>query len=279
MSLSLRSRAAVGALKASYIVCNLAAYLPESVGDIVKLSPLLIAHVGLTYGPALCLQCAWALGNMAAATPAAAAVLLAQGAIPTLLDILTAAARSPADAALAAAGATCAWALSNIVRGTGTPKAANVLLSCCDPRLDAAAQRVLLSRQADADLLLEAAWLLAHTLRSAAPGTLGLACREPIAHSMMAALAAAAAAIGPDAAACLAASQARWRSAPPVCATSDAAADDEAQHAMECAQPLAQSEATESNGADHGCAVTTTATAAGVADQVCSAVAAAAMLC
>eukprot|EP00892_Ulva_mutabilis_P000283 jgi/Ulvmu1/10255/UM060_0056.1 len=213
---SLRSRAAVGAVKASYIACNLAAHLPEAADEIIKLGPLLIAHVGLTYGPALCLQCAWAVGNLAAAAPAAATVLLCQGAVPTLLSVLDDAARTLLDTELASAGATCAWALSSIVHGTGTPKAANVLLSCTAPRFEAAVQRVLRPQRAEPILLLETAWLLAHALRAAAPGSVKLACREAIAHSALRSLAAAAAADTPDAAAAVAASRAEWHSAPPV---------------------------------------------------------------
>lgn len=184
--------------------------------EIVKLSPLLIALVGLTYGPPLCLQCAWALGNMAAASQATAAVLLAQGAVPALLDIVNDASRTPADAPLAYAGATCAWALANIVRGIGGPKAANVLLSCPEPRLEATVPRVLLARHTDANLLAETAWLLAYTLRWASPGSQKLACRAPISHSALAALEAAAAALDPALAAALAESREHWCSEPPV---------------------------------------------------------------
>lgn len=216
LSLALRSRAAVGALKASHIICNIAANLPDAVAEVIKVSPLLVAHLGLAYGPALCLQCAWALGNMAAASQAAAATLLAQGAIPALLHVVSDAARASDDTATASAGATCAWALSNIVRGIGGPRAANVLLSSSDPRPEAALSRALASLHAAPDLVAEAAWLLVHTLRWAAPGSQQLACREAISHSVCAALEAAVASTSEAAATCLSASRECWAAEPPV---------------------------------------------------------------
>lgn len=215
LSLSLRPRAAVGALKASYIICNIATNLPDAVAEVIKLSPLLIALLGLAYGPALCLQCAWALSNMAAASQAAAATLLAQGAVPALLHVVSDAARASDDVAVASAGATCAWALSNIVRGVGGPKAANVLLSATDPTPEAALSRALVSPHAAPDLVADAAWLLVHTLRWAAPGSQQLVCREAISHSVCAALEAAAASSSEAAAECLLASRALWADAPP----------------------------------------------------------------
>lgn len=216
LSLAMTPRAAVGALKASYIVCNVAANLPEAVPQITKLSPLLIALLGLAYGPALCLQCAWALGNMAAASQTAASTLQAQGAIPALLDIIGDASRASEDVSVAAAGATCAWALSNIMCGVPGPKAANVLLSTSDPRLEAVVKRLLMSASAATDLVVETAWLLVHTLRSATPGSQQLACRDTIAHSVFAAAEAATAAASEEAAERLASSRTAWAAAPPV---------------------------------------------------------------
>lgn len=87
LSLSLTPQSALGALKASYIACNLAADSVEAAGALLKLSPVLIAHVGLSYGSALCTQCAWTLSNLAILSPVAASTLVAQGAIPTLLEV------------------------------------------------------------------------------------------------------------------------------------------------------------------------------------------------
>lgn len=212
----MKAKAAVGALKASYIICNIAANLPEATPHIIKLSPLLIALLGITYGPALCQQCAWALGNLAAASPTAATTLLRQGAIPSLLNVIDDAARTPTDEWLTAAGSTCAWTISNIVCTAGSPRPANVLLSLQDPSMHLIAKRVFTSAAAASDLVLEVAWLLVHTLRWAAPGSHALACREPLSHSVLAAAEAAAAATGPEAAACLMESRARWCDEPPL---------------------------------------------------------------
>lgn len=89
LTLSLTPHSAVGALKASYIACNLAADSEEAAAALLKLSPILIAHVGLSYGSALCTQCAWTLSNLATLSQAAASTLVAQGAIPTLLEVST----------------------------------------------------------------------------------------------------------------------------------------------------------------------------------------------
>lgn len=210
LSLCLTPQSALGALKASYIACNLAADSEVAAEELMRLTPILIAHVGLSYGSALCTQCAWTLSNLATISTVAACTLVAQGAIPTLLEVLEDAGRTPEEPSRAYAGATCAWALSNIVRSTGDSKAANTLLSVTEPPVDTLFSRVLTHGFVDADLCAESAWLLVHTLENVATSATALACRGGIVQALCWCLEAAVADSGEDAQAQLSTMRERW---------------------------------------------------------------------
>lgn len=99
----------------------------EAPTGALRLAPLLIAHLGGGFGADLPLQCAWALGNLAASSPAAASRMVAQGAVPALQQLLGQAAKSALDTAWADAGSVAAWALCAFVEANGTHCAAHLV--------------------------------------------------------------------------------------------------------------------------------------------------------
>ena len=194
---SLTAAAAAAALKAAWICCSLAADSVDAAQRLAPLAPLLIAHLGGAYGPELVLQCAWALGNIAATGgPAIVATLLAQGLVPSLLAAMHDGARAAAsESASADAASTCAWALCAAVesgarsggddssacergigathtsegsaRGASRMGVANALFSARPPC--SAAICAAFEQHASAELATEAAWLAVHAVATGTP--------------------------------------------------------------------------------------------------------------
>jgi hypothetical protein len=207
---TLTPHTSAGALKSSWLVANLAADAPDATPELLALAPLLIVHLGTSYGPAISMQCAWALGNLAASSPSASATLQAQGAIPSLLSLIDTSTRSPNDSTLATAGVAAASALSNIIRTTEGPRAANALLSLKSPSLVSVLTRALgdsVSASAP-ELLVESAWLLANAA-SASTAAQQL-CGGKISVALASALELAAAALGEGIAAQLRDGRSKW---------------------------------------------------------------------
>lgn len=110
--------------EAAWALTNLAVGQAEVVEAVVPAAPVLIAYLGGGSGPAVAEQCAWALGNIAAEDSQYRQVLVANGAVRPLSLLLVQAAKSltvgNGDDSAVAAGTTAAWALANMLRGSGS---------------------------------------------------------------------------------------------------------------------------------------------------------------
>lgn len=112
--------------EAAWALANLAAGEHEAVRAVVPAAPVLVALLGGGSGPAVAEQAAWAVGNIAGEDVDFRRTLVANGAVRPLAVLVVGAARAlhaevavdDGDPALAA-GATAAWALSNLLRGAG----------------------------------------------------------------------------------------------------------------------------------------------------------------
>lgn len=126
------------------------------------------------------------------------------------MQVLEDSGRTPEDPSRAYAGATCAWALSNIVRSTGDSKAANTLLSVTEPPAHTVFSRILTHGFIDPDLCAESAWLLVHTLENVSASATVLACSGGIMQALGWCLEAAVADCGEDVQAKLFAMREQW---------------------------------------------------------------------
>lgn len=169
LQLHLTAGTAAAALKASWIACNIAGGSEAGARSALPVAPLLIAHLGGGYGADLVVQCAWTLGNLCAWGQGIAEVLMMQGFVPALLQAVADTAKTAqSDVAAADAAAGCTWALATLVQAAGRP-AANALIAA---KPGGTLGRVLcaaLSTDADAELRIEAAWLLAHIAATGTP--------------------------------------------------------------------------------------------------------------
>jgi hypothetical protein len=157
--------------EAAWALTNLAVGDAEVVRAVVPAAPLLIAYLGGGQGLAVAEQCAWALGNVAGEDAEHRSVLIANGAVRPLAQLVVraaaAAAAAPGAAAEAspaaaeAAGATAAWALANLLRGAG-PEVGELMGTEGAPQA-----LIALVAAAPDHVAAEAAWVLAYATAGA----------------------------------------------------------------------------------------------------------------
>lgn len=148
--------------EAAWALSNLAVGEAEVVKAVVGAAPILIAYVGGGSGIAVAEQCAWALGNIAGEDAEYREVLIANGAIPPLAGLLIGAAKAAASSGnsetdpAVTAGATAAWALANLLRGSGREVGQFMAVEGAPEAL------VRIMQSAPANLASESAWILAY---------------------------------------------------------------------------------------------------------------------
>lgn len=110
--------------QAAWALTNLAVGDSEVVQALMPAAPILIAYVGGDNGLTMAEQCAWAIGNIAEEDVEYRSILISNGAVLPLINLLVKACKAiqsnkGADSQALSAGETAAWALANLFKGEG----------------------------------------------------------------------------------------------------------------------------------------------------------------
>ncbi|KAK9820933.1 hypothetical protein WJX74_009669 [Apatococcus lobatus] len=159
-------------LDAAWILTNVAAGEHGTAAAAVPAGPSLVAHLGAGLGLGVAQQCAWALGNLAGDCQEWSDKIEANGAILPLVRLLLGPLQHEHGALTLAAAQTAAWALSNILHGSGRQVGSMVGVPDCLEGLSR-----LLEQPPSQQLAQEAAWLLASAAAAASDAHLAVISR------------------------------------------------------------------------------------------------------